>query len=429
MLQTMAEILKPALEAALLIAFTLSLLVRKAGNEEPKATSETKVTVKGQGAWGVWAALLGASVIGYLTVYRYNFFGSREVFEGWLGGLASLAGLIYLGWVWSRGRCLSRSLRGIFLLAILLPLITIKACEVLVVPTKIFFMTTAMINSELILKLTGLVLGVIIAVVFGLVFTRALKNLSVTQHKIMATAYLGVVLVRQIITLIQLLLVLGIMPVSPWIVSLVAPIINTYYPAFFYVLLIFGCLALILAYLKTPKADKMSFDGFNPAQKRKLLSGIIKDRRWVRGASAALAGIFILLAANYAYAQREVKLSPPTPLQPKGQVLKIPITEVNDGNLHRFSYVSKNNVTMRFIVIKKSEKAYGIGLDACTICGVVGYYQRGKNIICKNCDVEINIPTIGFPGGCNPIPLTFKIEGKNLLVKTADLEAQEKVFK
>lgn len=43
--------------------------------------------------------------------------------------------------------------------------------------------------------------------------------------------------------------------------------------------------------------------------------------------------------------------------------------------------------------------------DACNVCGDTGYYQDGNKFVCINCDVVMNKLTLGFPGGCNPIPL------------------------
>ena len=78
-------------------------------------------------------------------------------------------------------------------------------------------------------------------------------------------------------------------------------------------------------------------------------------------------------------------------------------SQINDGHLHRFQYKAKDGTVMRFIIIKKNGGAYGVGLDACDNCGDAGYYEKDGKIICKKCDVAINLATIGFKGGCNPV--------------------------
>jgi len=41
----------------------------------------------------------------------------------------------------------------------------------------------------------------------------------------------------------------------------------------------------------------------------------------------------------------------------------------------------------------------------------------------------MNISTIGFPGGCNPVPLKHAIAGGSLVIETKDLEAEKRRFK
>ena len=86
--------------------------------------------------------------------------------------------------------------------------------------------------------------------------------------------------------------------------------------------------------------------------------------------------------------------------------------------------------TVRFIVIKKpNSSAYGIGLDACDICGETGYYEREGQVVCNLCNVVMNINTIGFKGGCNPIVIDYKIQDGNIIVPISELVKHEDIFK
>ena len=94
------------------------------------------------------------------------------------------------------------------------------------------------------------------------------------------------------------------------------------------------------------------------------------------------------------------------------------------------AYDTERNVTIRWIVVKKPNSAsFGVGFDACEVCGSAGYYERGSQVVCKRCDVVMNINTIGFKGGCNPIPLAYEVNGGNLVFRMEDLLAGEKEFK
>ncbi|MDR2504287.1 MAG: Fe-S-containing protein, partial [Deltaproteobacteria bacterium] len=128
------------------------------------------------------------------------------------------------------------------------------------------------------------------------------------------------------------------------------------------------------------------------------------------------------------YANREVEISPPLETFATDGKILLPIEKINDGNLHRFQYKTSGGTAVRYIVIKKSGTAYGVGLDACDICGASGYYQRKDQVICKLCDVVMNKSTIGFPGGCNPVPLRFGIAQGHMVIMAADLEAEKQRF-
>lgn len=121
---------------------------------------------------------------------------------------------------------------------------------------------------------------------------------------------------------------------------------------------------------------------------------------------------------------RTVELSPPVELAVSDNKIEIPLESVNDGHLHRFSYTTEDGTQVRYIVIRKSESAYGVALDACDICGASGYYERNGQIVCILCDVVMNIGTIGMPGGCNPVPLDHEITGGRIVIDAANLDAE-----
>ena len=78
--------------------------------------------------------------------------------------------------------------------------------------------------------------------------------------------------------------------------------------------------------------------------------------------------------------------------------------------------------------LQEGGSAYGVGLDACEICGATGYYERDNQVICKLCDVQMNKATIGTRGGCNPIPISYSIEGGKLKVPQSELENSARIF-
>ena len=168
----------------------------------------------------------------------------------------------------------------------------------------------------------------------------------------------------------------------------------------------------------------------NPAQRRKIKAKWRSIRRWSSTALASLAVAVLVMTAVNAYANRPVTLSAVEACEQRGENLYIPFAQVEDGHLHRFAYTTENNKAVRFIIIKKpNSSAYGVGLDACDICGETGYYERGGQVVCNRCDVVMNINTIGFKGGCNPKVIDYSVENGYIIVPTYTLIEHESDFK
>ena len=168
----------------------------------------------------------------------------------------------------------------------------------------------------------------------------------------------------------------------------------------------------------------------NPAQKRKIKAKWRGVRRWSGTVIACFALAVFTLTSVKAYANRPVELSPTEECEVRGENVYVSFAQVEDGHLHRFAYTTPNGVAVRFIVIKKpNSSAYGIGLDACDICGETGYFERNGQIVCKLCDVVMNVNTIGFKGGCNPKVIDYTIENGYIIVPTDTLIEHESDFK
>ena len=170
----------------------------------------------------------------------------------------------------------------------------------------------------------------------------------------------------------------------------------------------------------------------NPAQLRKLKARNRHFRRVAAGVLVCIILCTVILTVVKTNDTKQVELSAPeayTVDQDAGVIL-VPMENVSDGHLHRFEYKTENNINVRWIVVQKpNSAAFGVGLDACEVCGNAGYFERGGQIICKRCDVVMNINTIGFKGGCNPIPLSYEVKDGQLVFRLSDILAGEKEFR
>ena len=112
--------------------------------------------------------------------------------------------------------------------------------------------------------------------------------------------------------------------------------------------------------------------------------------------------------------------------------LRVPLELVSDGHLHRFGYTTDEGNPVRFIVILKQENTtnFGIGLDACEICGEAGYYEnKDGQVVCKKCGVVMNTTTIGMKGGCNPIIIDYDVNESYITVPVSEMVNNQSRFK
>ena len=197
---------------------------------------------------------------------------------------------------------------------------------------------------------------------------------------------------------------------------------DVYFISFAFVILLFS----VIFFVYSNKKVKGNYE--NNAKLRKEKWRLIVNRRWAYSSLfMSFIMVFSVTYLNY-YLTKPVELTAAQPFQEDGSNVIIPLSDVDDGHLHRFSY-KKDGHDIRFIVVKKpNSTAYGIGLDACQICGVAGYYERKNDVICKRCDVVMNKATIGFKGGCNPIPFEYKIENSKIIIDKKVLDKEKERF-
>jgi len=138
--------------------------------------------------------------------------------------------------------------------------------------------------------------------------------------------------------------------------------------------------------------------------------------------------LFILLVtAEFIYAKSVSALSPATQVTFVNGKVSIPLKEIYDGDLHRYQ-ASENGAEVRFWLYQKPDGKIASVLDACEICGAVGFYKKQNSVICKNCAAPINPQSVGMPGGCNPIPLQAEVTADAVVIQEADVAARSRLF-
>lgn len=324
--------------------------------------------------------------------------------------------------------CLSfRNFLVFIIVSIAIGLITAQCLpNILLYPFEFDVGMESIFNNDYLFKWVGYSFALLVCILIGLFIYRLCQRFSTRFISVITSLAIIIFTTQNIINLLQILIVRRFISPQEWMMELVIFVL-AHVNLFTF---IFMALVLLLTILLYTKSKTTSLVGSNPAQVRKLKASLRRDRRTSLLLMAGIAiTAYTVTRARYIL-QKGVELSPAEPVKPNADgLIVIPLDKINDGNLHRYGYQAVDGTLIRFIVIKKSENAYGVGFDACDICGASGYYQRGNQVVCILCDVVMNIATIGFSGGCNPVPLKYEILDGNMIIRPAHLEAEKSRFK
>jgi uncharacterized membrane protein len=115
---------------------------------------------------------------------------------------------------------------------------------------------------------------------------------------------------------------------------------------------------------------------------------------------------------------------------PDGSI-RLDAAPLEDGRLHFFDVADPQaaDARLRFFAIRKPDGTLQACMDACEICGDLGYYQDSEGVTCRNCSAPINLATLGATGGCNPIPIVARREGTEFVVDAQSVYAKRTLAK
>lgn len=155
------------------------------------------------------------------------------------------------------------------------------------------------------------------------------------------------------------------------------------------------------------------------AQRRRLLAAAIKERRY--RFFIPLCALLIAAAAAYQSRFPSVEYWDPKPLPvtatPSGEIIIPKKGDVNleDGKLHKYLF-KQGEREARFFVLMNPAGQLTVDLDACAICKPDGYGQAEGTVICYYCKTLIPLETVGKPGGCNPVPVSFTEKADSVVI-------------
>ncbi|MBQ8987286.1 MAG: DUF2318 domain-containing protein [Lachnospiraceae bacterium] len=317
-------------------------------------------------------------------------------------------------------------LRWVALAAFLAALMSYSYPEALMYPHKVLIVEKTALSTDYLMTMIGVFGGAVVSLIGFLASMHCTKRLSEMESGIQMFAQMIVHAVIMLSGILSVNLQNGNIKSNHTVFSFVV-FVKNHNNWFIYASLLIAAAGAVLLAVRSLHVNEPYR---NPAEHRKIRAKWRSTRRWAATAlCVALCGVLTLTVLETVNS-REVALSPIEETEFDDENVYVSFESVSDGHLHRFAYETENGVTIRFIVIKKpNSQTYGIGLDACDICGETGYYEKDGQVVCKLCDVVMNISTIGFKGGCNPIVIPYEIKNGQIIVPISGLVAYEKEFK
>ncbi|MDE3178282.1 MAG: DUF2318 domain-containing protein [Acidobacteriota bacterium] len=384
--------------------------------------------------WGLAAAIAASCVAAYF-VSRLRI--SDDAYEGWLMLIGAVFVASVVIWMYKTAKGMRKEIEGkiagfaertdrsaawgVFLFVFLM--VFREGIETVVFLAAVSLDTTALMNF------IGGVIGLALAVGLGVAFFKGSIKVNLRKFFGVTTIVLLVVALQLLVSGIHELSEAMVLPASREEMRLIGPIVNN--DAFFFMVIIALCLFLIIAQkIQSAGQHEGEISALSPPERRKALADQRRDTRWKLGASAVGMLIIVLISAEFIYSRVAQAVTPPEPVTMVEGGVSLPAAELKDHKLHHY-VVKVGQANVRLIAIEDDSGVMHVALDACPICGTEGYYQQGRNVICRNCSAQIYIPTVGMHGGCNPIPITFDFQKGSPSIKVPEsaLEAAAKVFR
>src|ERR1700738_1151537 len=360
MLEAFIITLREGVEAALIVGITLVYLAKIGRNDLRKT---------------VYAAL-GAAFLGSIAVAvvisRTHW--NEDVFEGWIMLVAAFFVVTMVVFMMRTGRKLKGEIEGkvgtlagenawfgLFIFVFLMVLR--EGAETVLV------LSAVSLNSTELMSFLGTLFGVIAAVAFGVMFVKGSVRINLQKFFRVTTAILFLVAAQLLLTGLHELSESGVLPSSKREMAIIGPIVRN--ELFFFVTIFALAAPMVLfdAQRRQPLPEASS-----AAQYRKGAWTARREGLWMASVYIFCFVFIALVTAEFIYTKSVSALSPATEVSFVNREAKIPLTQISDGDLHRFQ-AQENGTPIRFWLYLKPDGKVATVFDACQICGAVGFYK------------------------------------------------------
>src|ERR1700674_1383395 len=401
MFQALVVTLREGVEAALIVGITLVYLA-KVGRPDLRKTVYWAL------AAAVVASVIGAVAFSYLPT-------SQEQLEGWIMLVAAVFVVSMVIFMMRTARKLKGEIEtkvGAFasagsrwgLFAFVFLMVFREGVETVVI------LSGVTLNSTELMSFLGTLIGIGLAVVFGVMFVKGSVRVNLQKFFRVTTVILFFVALQLLISGLHELSENGYLPPSKREMALIGPIVRNDF--FFPVTILALVVLMVLMEYRRRRPETVAAGSkavVSKADDRKLEWTAKRDRLWA-GLVCATAFVFIFMVTGAViYAQKGTGLPPATEIAldkagcalDKDGCVTIATSDLAMGELRRYS-VQVKGAEIRFLLYRKPDGTIATVFDACQICGPVGFYKGSNGLICKNCASPINPQSVGQSGGCNP---------------------------
>ena len=406
--------LREGVEAALIVGITLAYLAKIRRSDLRKSVY-----------FALIAAFLGSIAVAVL-LSRAGL--NQDIFEGWVMLAAAffvVTMVIFMmrtarklkGDIEARVEDLAGRSSALGLFAFVFFMVLREGVETVLILSAVSLNTTELMNF------IGTLLGVGLAIAFGVMFVKGSVRINLQKFFKITTVILFFVAFQLIVSGLHELSENGVLPSSRREMALIGPIVRN--DLFFFITIL--ALAALMVLLEYRRRQPVAEEAASKAEARKAAWRARRERLWATGVYATSFLFIVMVTAQFIYARGATALSAATPVTFENGQAKVPLSQVSDGDLHRY-VADIDGVPVRFLLYQRPDGKVVAVFDACEICGAQGFYKTSTGIICKNCAAPINPQSVGQPGGCNPIPLTTTTTADSVLVTKAELATERDRF-
>jgi high-affinity iron transporter len=418
MLQAFIITLREGVEAALIVGITLAYLAKIGRNDLRKSV------------YAALAAAFAGSIAIAVVLSRLKW--NQDIFEGWIMLVAAVFVVTMIVFMMKTGRKLKGEIeskvgsftgsgagsgdKSVSLFLFVFLMVLREGVE------TVLILSAVTLNSTELMSFIGTLLGVIVAVMFGVMFVKGSVKINLQKFFKVTTAILFLVAAQLVISGLHELSENGVLPSSRQEMAFIGPIVRN--ELFFFITIV--ALAALMVLFEMKSRQPVELPAAGPAR-RKALWTARRERLWMASLYMCSFIFIVTITASFIYEKSASALSPATEITFVDGKVSIPLKEIYDGELHRFE-TKEGGIEVRFWLYQKPDGKIATLFDACEICGGVGFYKGSNGVICKNCASPINLQSVGMPGGCNPVPLKAQVTSDAVIVSEADVAAGRHYF-